>query len=239
MTGILDQIPVHDAAHGFRRGRSVCTFASPHVGQRVVVRLDLHDFFPSVLMAQVQAVFRTVGYPDRVADLLAALCCHSTPDVIWHQLEAPPHGKPLHKLQAMYSRPHLPQGAPTSPSLANLCAYRLDCRLASLAQSVGARYTRYADDIAFSGGVAFHRMVKRFCLHVCTVMMEQGFSVHYRKTRIMRQAARQQLAGIVLNDCLNVRRFDYGRGKGVRSLYWVQVAINASHASRPNRQLDN
>jgi hypothetical protein len=116
-------------------------------------------------------------------------------------------------LRRLYAQPHLPQGAPTSPALANLCAYRLDCRLAALAKSADATYTRYADDLAFSGEAAFARIVKRFQIHACATAMEAGFTVHHRKTRIMRQGVRQHLAGLVVNQRLNVRRADYDRLK--------------------------
>ena len=109
----------------------------------------------------------------------------------------------------MYSRPHLPQGAPTSPALANLCSYRVDCRLAGLAESAGARYTRYADDLAFSGDEEFERRVERFSTHVAAILLEEGFTVNHRKTRIMRQGVRQHLAGLVVNQHMNVKRPDF------------------------------
>jgi RNA-directed DNA polymerase len=109
----------------------------------------------------------------------------------------------------MYARPHLPQGAPTSPSLANLCSYRLDCRLNGLGQFAGAAYTRYADDLAFSGEEKFDRFVERFATLVAVILQEEGFSVQHRKTRIMRQSVPQHLAGLVTNERLNVRRSDF------------------------------
>jgi hypothetical protein len=69
---ILDRIPPHSAVHGFRKGRSIKTFAAPHVGRHIVLRMDLRDFFPSISGARIQALFRTVGYPESVADLLGA-----------------------------------------------------------------------------------------------------------------------------------------------------------------------
>jgi hypothetical protein len=116
---------------------------------------------------------------------------------------------------AFYFQPHLPQGAPTSPALANLCAYRLDCRLVGLAKSAGASYTRYADDLAFSGGAEFEKGVERFSVHVAAIAMEEGFRVHHRKTRIMRQGVRQHLAGMVVNRHLNVARSDFDRVKAI------------------------
>jgi hypothetical protein len=115
----------------------------------------------------------------------------------------------------LYSRPHLPQGASTSPALANLCAYRIDCRLAGLAKSVGAQYTRYADDLAFSGGEAFEKCAERFATHAAAILHEEGFSVHHRKTRIMRQGVRQHLAGLVVNGRMNVMRSDFDRLKAI------------------------
>jgi len=144
----------------------------------------------------VQALFRTMGYPEAVADLLGGLCTTVAP----HEF-------------GIYNRPHLPQGAPTSPALANLCAYRVDCRLTGMAKSAGAVYTRYADDLAFSGGEEFERCVERFSTHVAAILHEDGFTVHHRKTRIMRQSVRQQLAGLVANERINTRRSDFDRLK--------------------------
>ncbi|MCA9263165.1 MAG: RNA-directed DNA polymerase [Planctomycetales bacterium] len=211
LTGILDHIPPHDAAHGFCRGRSIKSFADKHVGKQVVLRLDLQDFFPSVHGGRVQAVFRSLGFPASVADLLAGICTNSTPRDIWESLQFPQ--PQLRLTQWQYDNVHLPQGAPTSPALANLCAYRLDCRLSALARTVGADYTRYADDLAFSGGQDFSRAVRRFHVHASAIAMDEGFHVHFRKTRIMRRSARQRLAGLVVNQHANISRAEYDRLK--------------------------
>ena len=98
-------------------------------------------------------------------------------------------------------------------ALANLCTYRVDCRLSGLAKSVGAEYTRYADDLAFSGGEDFEKHIDRFSTHVAALLMEEGFSVHFRKTRVMRRGVRQHLAGIIVNTHPNVIRADFDRLK--------------------------
>ena len=196
---ILDRIPPHPAAHGFVKRRSVKTFAAPHAGQRVVLRMDLRDFFPSIGGPRIQAVFRTMGYPEAVADLLGGIATNCVPRDVCRDL--------------MYRRPHLPQGAPTSPALANMCLYRADCRLLGLAASAAAQYTRYADDLAFSGAEEFDRRVERFAAHVAAILHEEGFAIHPRKTRIMRQGVRQHLAGVVTNRRLNVWRVDFDRLK--------------------------
>lgn len=217
LDGILNRIPVHPSAHGFVRGRSIKTFASPHVGQRVVLRTDLQDFFPRVIGARIQALFRTLGYPESVADLLGGLCTNAAPGDVWSSQRPDFEVSPAHLREAhnLYGRIHLPQGAPTSPALANLCAYRVDCRLNGLARSAGAHYTRYADDLAFSGGEAFERCVERFSIHVAAILAEEGFAVHHRKTRIMRQGVRQHLARLVTNHHVNVRRGDFDRLKAI------------------------
>jgi hypothetical protein len=196
LAGILEKIPAHSAVHGFLKHHSIKTFVGPHVGQRVILKLDLDDFFPSISGPRIQALFRTMGYPEAVADLLGGICTTAA----------------AHKY-GIYSRPHLPQGAPTSPALGNLCAYRADCRLSGLARSAGAGYTRYADDLAFSGGEEFERCAQRFSIHAASILDEEGFSVHHRKTRIMRQSVRQYLAGLVANERINVRRADFDRLK--------------------------
>lgn len=186
---VLERIPPHDAVHSYRRGCSVASYVAPHAGRGLVLRFDLRDFFPSIRAARVHALFRTAPRPGRAADET--------------------------RLRALYRQPHLPQGAPTSPALANLCAYRLDCRLAGLALALGARYTRYADDLAFSGDTVLERAARRLQVLVCRVALEEGFEVHTRKTRFMRQGVRQQLAGVVLNAHPNVPRTEYDRLKAV------------------------
>jgi hypothetical protein len=212
---ILDKVPSHPAAHGFIKGRSIETFVAPHVGQRVILRMDLREFFPSISGARIQTFFRMAGYPETIADLLGGLCTNSTPWDIWSKPGFYIDRLELREARDLYLRPHLPQGAPSSPALANICAYRLDCRLTGLAHSAGATYTRYADDLAFSGDREFEARVERFSTHVAAIALEEGFRVHYRKTRIMRKGVRQHLAGLVANERVNVMRTDFDLLKAI------------------------
>jgi len=213
LSAILDRIPIHSAAHGFYHGRSIKTFAAPHAGQHVVLRMDLQDFFPTISGPRIQSLFRTMGYPESVADRLGAICTNLTPRGIWKTVGDGPNIP--RETRDMYARPHLPQGAPTSPALANLCAYRVDCRLTGLAQAAGAHYTRYADDLVFSGGEEFERRVERFVVYVAAILGEEGFAVNHHKTRIMRQGVRQHLAGLTANRHLNISRSDFDRLKAI------------------------
>lgn len=212
---ILDRIPPHPAVHGFVRGRSIKTFVAPHIGQQVVLRMDLQDFFPTFGGVRIQNLFRTLGYPEAVADLLGGICTNATPAGVWTELPENVDPAPANELRRLYSRPHLPQGAPTSPALANIGCYRMDCRLSALAKSADANYTRYADDLAFSGAEGFERGSERFAAHVGAVLREEGFRVAHRKTRIMRQGVRQHLVGLVMNRRINVTRQDFDRLKAI------------------------
>jgi RNA-directed DNA polymerase len=212
---LLEKIPSHPAVHGFVKGRSIKTFIAPHAGRRVVLRMDLQNFFPSFAAARIQTLFRTLGYPESVADLLGGICTNAVPRDVWKKRPVDVDPGHLQEARALYSKPHLPQGAPTSPALANLCTYRVDCRLTGLSRSVGAEYTRYADDLAFSGGEELERRVERFSTHVAAILLDEGFNVHFRKTRVMRQGVRQHLAGLVANERVNVMRPDFERLKAI------------------------
>jgi RNA-directed DNA polymerase len=215
LSGILEKFPVHAAAHGFVKAHSILTFAAPHVGRDVVLRMDLKDFFPSISGPRVRALFRTAGYPEPVADRLAGVCTNSVPGTLWRSVAKGLDPLTVADARALYAPRHLPQGAPTSPALANLCAYRVDCRLAGLVESAGAVYSRYADDLAFSGDQEFGRCVERFAAQAAAILLEEGFHVHHRKTRVMRQGVRQYLAGIVVNERINVARADFDKLKAI------------------------
>jgi hypothetical protein len=216
---VLKHIPPHEAAHGFRSGRSIATFVAPHVGQTIVLKMDLRDFFVSITGARVLSLFLTAGYPEAVACLLTGLCTNTVPLDVWKQSEGcgpePSHSPENWRARVRYRQPHLPQGAPTSPALANLAAFRLDARLTGLAQAAEGQYTRYADDLLFSGGKAFARSIRRFPIHVAAIALEEGFDVNHRKTRVMRQGVQQRAAGVVINHKVNVRRDDYEQLKAV------------------------
>ncbi len=211
---ILEKLPPHQHVHGFIRSRSIKTFASPHTGKKVVLRMDLQDFFPSFRAARIQTLFRVLGYPESVADILGGICTNAAPRGVWSEVGNAGR-RQLRETLELYRRPHLPQGAPTSPALANICCYRADCRLSALAKVSGADYTRYADDLAFSGGEEFARGVNRFSAHVAAVLHEEGLRVNHHKTRIMRQGVRQHLAGVIVNEHANVRRDDFDRLKAI------------------------
>lgn len=230
---LLSGIPVHPAAHGFLAGRSAQSFAQPHVGREIVLRLDLQDFFPSVMRSRVLAIFLTAGYPESVAAALAGLCTNASPFAVLRSCPATIHPAERRRLKDLYRRPHLPQGAPTSPALANLAAFRLDLRLHTLATAAGAAYTRYADDLVFSGDGAFARMVGRFYVQVCAIALEEGFAVQTRKTRLMRQSVSQRAVGLVLNDRLNTPRREFECLKAILHNCVVKGVAEQNRAGHP------
>ena len=212
--GILDAIPPHEAAHGFRRGHSAVTHAGRHTGREVVIRFDLEDFFASIPAGRVYGIFRTAGYPESVAHHLTGLATNTVPADEW---AAAPHPSDPAALQSharmgrLLAAPHLPQGAPTSPALANLSAYRLDCRLAGLADAFGAFYSRYADDLAFSGGRELNSRAPALRRALAAIVADEGFRLNPGKSALATRAGRQRVCGIVVNARTNAPRDDYDR----------------------------
>ena len=204
LRGILDQVPTHQDAFGFVRDRTCIGAASRHAGEEIVMCFDLQNFFPSIHSTRVFGLFRCLGYPHQVARHLTGLCTTRTPSRIFTRMSAAD--------TQVYRHIHLPQGAPTSPSLANQIAYKLDLRLSGIAASVGAHYSRYADDITFSGD----RGIAQVLLHlVPKIIHEEGFQVNPNKTRLMSQGSRQMVTGMVVNQHLNVPRKQFDRLKAI------------------------
>jgi len=192
---LLALLVSHPAATGFERGRSIVTNASRHLGRAVVVRMDLRDFFESTSARRVRRFFRRIGWNRPAARRLGELCTH---------------------------RGALPQGAPTSPRLANLVNYRLDTRLNNLAAAFGATYTRYADDLVFSFDVDKRTQTKRLINLVKLIVREEGYRMHTRrKLHIRRRHQQQRVTGLVVNDRVNLPR---------RTRRWLR-AVEHHHAT--------
>lgn len=220
---ILDRVELHEAVHGFRRGHSIITNARPHIGQALIVNLDLRNFFEYVRYPRVIGVFRWAGYSLEVSRCLSLLCTHRPAtsalpkDSVWHHYAVRP------------SR-HAVQGAPTSPALANLAVARLDRRLSGLARKFEANYTRYADDLTFSGGEPFKRGMIRFLPLVRKIIRSEGFMLNAHKMRFMRPGQRQEVTGVVVNSRTNVRREEYDRLKAI-----IHNAAKAGSLESQNR----
>jgi RNA-directed DNA polymerase len=163
----------------------------------------------------VYGIFRTAGYPEAVAHALTALCTTVVPRIEWEALPAPaPELARRHwRLGRRLAAPHLPQGAPTSPALASLAATGLDRRLAGLAPTLAAGYSRYADDLTFSGPAD---LPARTLIRVAAeIARDEGFSVSPAKTRVRRAHERQLVCGVVVNAHANVPRAEYDRLKAL------------------------
>ncbi len=209
LAGLLDKVPAHECAHGFVAGRSVVTHAREHAGAETVLTFDLKDFFHTVGIGRVRALCRTLGYAEGVTDALSRLFTTSTPRGVRDRLQEAGAVDLLGA--ARLGTPHLPQGAPTSPALANLCAFRLDLRLEGLAWRFGARYSRYADDLVFSGGHDLLRHRRELRAWLGAIVRDEGFVLHPRKQRAMPRHGRQCVTGIVVNEKPNLARDTYDR----------------------------
>jgi hypothetical protein len=189
---IAERLPVHGAAHGFLPGRSTLTNAAMHTGARVLLKVDIKDFFPTVTLPRVKGLFRRAGYREQIATLLALLCTESPREEV--SLEG--------KTYFVSLGPRcLPQGAPTSPAITNALSLRLDRRLTGLAQGLGWRYTRYADDLTFSLPSDHKGKPRLGALLglVRRIVEAEGFELNPQKTRVHRYGGRQQVTGLVVN----------------------------------------
>ncbi|GAF55461.1 retron-type RNA-directed DNA polymerase [Psychrobacter sp. JCM 18901] len=214
---ILNNLTTHGAAHGFVRGKSIVTNAAVHSNSELLIKLDVKDFFPSVSWRRVKGVFRHAGYPEQIATLLALLCTESPRQVVQQD--------GITYYVALGDRA-LPQGAPTSPALTNIVCLNLDRRLTGLAEQLGLRYSRYADDLTFSvpaievttpkskakttiksttstakkqADTQHNKLIGQLLGSVHKILREEGFALNNDKTRVIRKGNQQQVTGMVVN----------------------------------------
>ena len=166
---ILAKIAINSSATGFIPHHSIKDNASVHLHQNCLLLLDVKDFFPSIKWYKVYSVFRHLGYPKNIAQYLASLCCLNG---------------------------HAPQGAVTSPALSNVIARRFDARINGLAKKYQVNYTRYADDITFSG----ERISRRFLSYIYHILEEDGFRINREKTRFIKGKYQKIVTGISISE---------------------------------------
>jgi len=203
---LVGKLPVSEHAHAFLGGHNVRTNAAPHVGRRFVLKLDLKDFFPSVTFARVRGLLIAYGYGYPVATTLA---------VLMTEAERQPVEVDGQVVHVPVGWRHCAQGAPTSPGLCNALVLRLDHRLAGLARKHQVTYTRYADDLTFSGELS-REAAQQIRRTISRIVREEGFTVNEEKTRLMGQGTRQTVTGVVVNRTLGLSRQERRRLRAMK-----------------------
>jgi retron-type reverse transcriptase len=222
---IVGRLSAEAPAHGFLPGRSILSNAEQHTQQAVVVNMDLEAFFPSITFPRVRSVFHRLGYSPAVATILALLCTECPRKVVDYD------GKTYHV--AIGPR-GLPQGACTSPALSNQVARRLDRRLRGLAVKLGLTYTRYADDLTFSGGEELSGRVGYLMARVRHIAADEGFTVNEKKSRVLRRHAAQRVTGLVVNDRPGIGRKEVRRLRAILHRARLEGLDRQNREERPN-----
>lgn len=182
---LLHRVRLNAHAEGFRKKRSVVTNAVRHTDKAVVIKMDVEDFFPSIIFERVLGMFVALGYPRQTSLLVTRLVTHN--------------GK-------------LPTGAPTSPAISNIICRRMDKRFSRLGQKMEFGYSRYADDITVSSN---NKKITRIVPFFKEIIKEEGFAVNEAKTRILRSGRRQKITGVVINKRPNIAREEIKRLRAV------------------------
>ncbi|MDO8377613.1 retron St85 family RNA-directed DNA polymerase [Phenylobacterium sp.] len=181
---VLSNVEISDHAYGFVRGRSFVDNAKRHVGATHILNVDIRDFFPSIKRRMVEQVFINLGYEERAAVELSLLTTFDD---------------------------ELPQGAPTSPALANIVFQPFDIALQTLCAPFDIVYTRYADDLTFSSS---ERIPDQFLTEV-TRLIGPAFVPNEQKTKYMGPNQRKEVTGVQIGKdgvCLSRETLNAMRG---------------------------
>jgi len=168
LKNILSEIPVSQYVTGFEKRKSIVENAKKHLNKTCVINLDLKDFFPSITESKVYSIFYCLGYSRELSYIFTTLCTY---------------------------KKGIPQGAPTSPKLSNLCCKYLDKRIGEVCKKYDAVYSRYADDITISG----NKYIKSIVEPVRKIIEDEKFKLNDNKTRILLKGQRQEVTGLNLN----------------------------------------
>jgi RNA-directed DNA polymerase len=170
LRNILDRLFSSQHSKGFDIGTSILENAAPHQGANYILTLDLENFFPSISAEKVFSVFHSVGYNKKISSILTNLCVFNG---------------------------YLPQGAPTSPKLANLVCAKLDARIHGYAGPKGIIYTRYADDITLSSNTV--QKLEKAQAFMGTIIANEGLKINKAKTKLCGTKRQKKVTGLVIS----------------------------------------
>ena len=173
---VLEEFQISEFACAYKKGTSIVDNARPHVGAKLVLKLDIQDFFDQITWILVyQNAFPGTHFPPAIRKMLTEFCC---------------------------VRDRLPQGAPTSPTVSNLVMRPFDVHMGEWCREREIRYTRYCDDLTFSGVFAPEEVIRK----VRGFLQVYGFELNRKKTRVLGRGNAQSVTGIVVNEKAQVSR---------------------------------
>jgi len=220
LENILNNVNVHEKAHGCVINKSIKTNALPHVKKDVVINQDLKNFFPSINYVRIKGVFASLGYSNQLATIFALLT--SEPKILDISLLGEDY-------YAQRGVRFLPQGSPCSPAITNIICKKMDYRLDGLAKKYGFDYTRYVDDITFSASQKQFTKISAILKYSKKIVVSENFTLHPDKLRIMKRNNRQEVTGVVVNEKPNINKSQLKKFRallfqiekdGIKDKYW-------------------
>lgn len=206
---VLRSVPVHEASHAFSPGSNIVKCAEKHCGAKWMIKLDILDFFGSISEMQAYRVFLSLGYQPLVSFEMGRLCTHHPkhdmpPDYVSSRFQIPSSRvKNRNRVIESYNHPYmgsLPQGAPTSPMLANLAMRDVDEKISAIASRFGLSYTRYSDDLTFSTRNDFDRQQASLLIHeIAKLLIKRGLMLNRQKTAVIPPGARKIVLGLLVD----------------------------------------
>lgn len=228
---ILNKVPVHNNIHGFVKGKSILSNAVNHLDAECILNIDLKKFFDSIEEKRVYSLFKFLGYHSNLAVDMAKLCTCPISEKYYETFSD--DDKLLFQDIFQNKKAVLPQGAPSSPAISNLICSRLDKRMIGYSEKHNLKYTRYADDITFSG--SFSKMPK--INFIKKVVKEENLKINWDKVRYYKKGQLQMVTGLLIDNKIRVpKKF---KKEINRHLYFCKKYSAESHFNYLSEKHDN
>lgn len=222
---ILQKAKFNDYIKGFVPGSSILQNAKVHSGAKYILKIDLLKFFDCIDQKKVYGIFRMFGYVKNLAWDFAKLCTAEHRYSYWQSFNEDDFS--ILKEYISGNPAVLPQGAPTSPLIANLVASRLDKRLGQLALKRGVKYSRYADDLCFSSNLRGQIPSISF---LSKIIEEEGFFINREKVKFLKRGGKQYVTGLSVTNGVSVEKKK--RRQVFTHLYFANKYGIKSHLSK-------
>lgn len=205
LKNVLEEKMISKCAYAYKKGLSTILNAKSHVGCKVILKLDIENFFDNINFYKVyNSCFNENLYPKKLGMLLTNLCVYND---------------------------MLPQGSPTSGYISNIVLRNFDCNIDAYCKDKNINYTRYSDDMTFSGDFDIRKLIK----YVNELLYKERFRLNKSKIKVVLNTTRQQVTGIVVNEKINLSK-NYKR-KIRQEVYYVLKYGVKSHIKKRNINL--